>query len=56
MKDDPHVGRGRLLHRLHLNPANRDRLVAALSERGVRPVRRIAVEDTWSAPRFRPAN
>ncbi|WP_333773491.1 hypothetical protein [Streptomyces sp. IBSBF 3136] len=35
---------------------NRDRLAAALSERGVRPVRQIAVDDTWSALRFRPAN
>ncbi|WP_317447359.1 hypothetical protein [Streptomyces collinus] len=35
---------------------NRDRLAAALSERGVRPVRQIAVDDTWSALRFRPAD
>lgn len=33
---------------------NRDILAAALSERGVRPVRQIAVDDTWSALRFRP--
>ncbi|MFI9809060.1 hypothetical protein ACIHEJ_32720 [Streptomyces sp. NPDC052301] len=33
---------------------NRDTLAAALSERGVRPVRQIAVDDTWSALRFRP--
>ncbi|MCC5474827.1 hypothetical protein [Streptomyces barringtoniae] len=34
---------------------NRDTLAAALSEHGVRPVRQIAVDDTWSALRFRPA-
>ncbi|MEV6839620.1 hypothetical protein AB0N17_34850 [Streptomyces sp. NPDC051133] len=33
---------------------NRDSLAAALSERGVRPVRQIAIDDTWSALRFRP--
>lgn len=33
---------------------NRDTLAAALSERGVRPVRQIAIDDTWSALRFRP--
>ncbi|KUN09253.1 hypothetical protein AQI95_05285 [Streptomyces yokosukanensis] len=35
---------------------NRDTLAAALSERGVRPVRQIAVDDTWSALRFRPGD
>ncbi|GAA3155843.1 hypothetical protein [Streptomyces echinatus] len=35
---------------------NRDTLAAALSERGVRPVRQIAIDDTWSALRFRPAD
>jgi hypothetical protein len=34
---------------------NRDSLAAAMIERGVRPVRQIAVDDTWSALRFRPA-
>ncbi|MEV7414765.1 hypothetical protein [Streptomyces sp. NPDC089919] len=34
---------------------NRDTLAAALSEQGVRPVRQIAVDHTWSALRFRPA-
>ncbi|MFD9791612.1 hypothetical protein ACFWXK_11755 [Streptomyces sp. NPDC059070] len=34
---------------------NRDTLAAALAERGVRPVRQIAIDDTWSALRFRPA-
>ncbi|MFE0103444.1 hypothetical protein [Streptomyces sp. NPDC059009] len=34
---------------------NRDSLAAALIERGVRPVRQIAVDDTWSALRFRPS-
>ncbi|WP_225826449.1 hypothetical protein [Streptomyces naphthomycinicus] len=33
---------------------NRDTLAAALSEHGVRPVRQIAIDDTWSALRFRP--
>ncbi|MGW5606411.1 hypothetical protein ACWEWI_10030 [Streptomyces sp. NPDC003753] len=35
---------------------NRDTLAAALSERGVRPVRQIAIDDTWSALRFRPGD
>ncbi|MGW2693070.1 hypothetical protein [Streptomyces sp. NPDC001296] len=35
---------------------NRDTLAAALSERGVQPVRQIAIDDTWSALRFRPGN
>ncbi|MFJ5974837.1 hypothetical protein [Streptomyces sp. NPDC093060] len=35
---------------------NRDTLAAALSERGVRPVRQVAIDDTWSALRFRPGN
>lgn len=35
---------------------NRDILAAALSERGVRPVRQIAIDDTWSALRFRPGD
>ncbi|MEW2306278.1 hypothetical protein AB0958_41090 [Streptomyces sp. NPDC006655] len=34
---------------------NRDSLAAALSEHGVRPVRQIAIDDTWSALRFRPS-
>lgn len=34
---------------------NRDSLAALISERGVRPVRQISVDDTWSALRFRPA-
>ncbi|MFF4316935.1 hypothetical protein [Streptomyces sp. NPDC001507] len=34
---------------------NRDTLAAALSEQGVRPVRQIAIDDTWSALRFRPS-
>jgi hypothetical protein len=33
---------------------NRDELAAALMERGVRPVRQIAIDDVWSALRFRP--
>lgn len=32
---------------------NRDRLAAALTERGLRPVRQVAIDDTWSALRFR---
>lgn len=34
---------------------NRDTLAAALQARGVRPVRQIAIDDVWSALRFRPA-
>ena len=34
---------------------NRDVLAAALAERGVRAVRQVSVDDTWSALRFRPA-
>jgi hypothetical protein len=34
---------------------NRDRLAAALADHGVQPVRQIAIDDTWSALRFRPA-
>jgi hypothetical protein len=33
---------------------NRDRLAAALTERGARPVRQVAIDGTWSALRFRP--
>jgi len=33
---------------------NRDVLAAFLMERGVRPVRQIALDSTWSALRFRP--
>lgn len=35
---------------------NRDTLAAALSEQGVRPVRQVAIDDTWSALRFRPGD
>jgi hypothetical protein len=35
---------------------NRDRLVAALADQGVQPVRQVSIDDTWSALRFRPAN
>jgi len=34
---------------------NRDVLVALVTERGVRPVRQVAIDETWSALRFRPA-
>lgn len=34
---------------------NRDTLAALLRLRGVRPVRQIAIDDVWSALRFRPA-
>jgi hypothetical protein len=34
---------------------NRDRLAALLAEKGVQPVRQVAIDDTWSALRFRPA-
>lgn len=33
---------------------NRDRLVALMSEFGVQPVRQVAIDETWSALRFRP--
>jgi hypothetical protein len=34
---------------------NRDILARLLTERGVQPVRQIAVDEVWSALRFRPA-
>jgi hypothetical protein len=34
---------------------NRDRLAAALSDHGIRPVRQVSVDGVWSALRFRPA-
>ena len=34
---------------------NRDLLSAALAGEGVQPVRRIAIDEVWSALRFRPA-
>lgn len=34
---------------------NRDRLAAAVIERGAHPVRQVAIDGTWSALRFRPA-
>lgn len=34
---------------------NRDRLVAALADQGVQPVRQVSIDGTWSALRFRPA-
>ena len=34
---------------------DRDSLAALLAARGVRPVRQIALDDTWTALRFRPA-
>jgi len=34
---------------------NRDTLAARLRERGIRPVRQVAVDETWSALRVRPA-
>jgi hypothetical protein len=33
---------------------NRDTVAALLADDGVRPVRQIAIDDTWSALRFRP--
>lgn len=35
---------------------NRDSLDALLTERGVRGVRQVAVDETWSALRFRPVS
>ncbi|HZA27611.1 MAG TPA: hypothetical protein VE915_08230 [Actinomycetota bacterium] len=34
---------------------NRDSLGELLQERGIRPVRQVAIDDIWSALRFRPA-
>ena len=34
---------------------NRDILAALLTGRGVQPVRQVAIDETWSALRFRPA-
>ena len=34
---------------------NRDVLAALLAARGVQPVRQVAIDETWSALRFRPA-
>lgn len=34
---------------------NRDVLARLLTGRGVQPVRQVAIDDTWSALRFRPA-
>jgi hypothetical protein len=34
---------------------NRDRLRDLLAERGIQPVRQVAIDDTWSALRFRPS-
>lgn len=35
---------------------NRDSLAALLSAQGLRPVRQIAIDDVWSALRFRPSS
>jgi hypothetical protein len=35
---------------------NRDSLAAFMTARGVRPVRQVALDETWSALRFRPAS
>jgi hypothetical protein len=34
---------------------NRDVLARELTDRGVRPVRQVAIDEVWSALRFRPA-
>lgn len=34
---------------------NRDSLARAAGERGIQPVRQVALDDVWSALRFRPA-
>jgi len=34
---------------------NRDILAASLAGQGVQPVRQVAIDETWSALRFRPA-
>jgi hypothetical protein len=35
---------------------NRDSLAELMTARGVRPVRQVAIDDTWSALRFRPGS
>jgi hypothetical protein len=35
---------------------NRDSLASELAQHGVRPVRQVSLDETWSALRFRPAN
>jgi hypothetical protein len=35
---------------------NRDRLARHLAPHGIRPVRQVAVDDLWSALRFRPGS
>jgi hypothetical protein len=35
---------------------NRDSLAALMTARALRPVRQVAIDDTWSALRFRPAS
>lgn len=35
--------------------AGRDALAVARGQRGVRPVRQVSIDGTWSALRFRPA-
>jgi hypothetical protein len=34
---------------------NRDRIAEELAAEGIRPVRQVALDDVWSALRFRPA-
>ncbi len=34
---------------------NRDKLWETLQDKGIRPVRQISIDETWSAMRFRPA-
>jgi len=34
---------------------NRDKLAAALTAHGIQPVRQVALDEVWSALRFRPA-
>ena len=34
---------------------NRDRIWKILLEHGIRPIRQVAIDETWSALRFRPA-
>ena len=34
---------------------NRDSLAATLKTHGIQPVRQVALDDVWSALRFRPA-
>lgn len=41
--------------KLQIRRPHRDNLFAALGADDIRPVRQVAIDDTWSGLRFRPA-